>query len=129
MVMLSSGHASAHASADEEAAGRSRRIWPRHRLRTLKKRYVAHKVIYLLGTHDTNPDHPVLEELHGGGTGRRSLRPRSRLRGRDGRARRGDAQSFDLGRALRHAHNGNKMLTSPCGLAALFDLPGCAAER
>ena len=27
------------------------------------------------------------------------------------------------------AHNGNKMLTSPYGLAALFDLPGCAAER
>ena len=27
------------------------------------------------------------------------------------------------------AHSGNKMLTSPCGLAALFDLPGCAAER
>jgi hypothetical protein len=27
------------------------------------------------------------------------------------------------------AHSGNKMLTSPCGLGALFDLPGCAAER
>jgi hypothetical protein len=26
-------------------------------------------------------------------------------------------------------HDGDKMLTSPCGLKALFDLPGCAAER
>jgi hypothetical protein len=26
-------------------------------------------------------------------------------------------------------HDGDKMLTSPCGLEALFDLPGCAAER
>jgi hypothetical protein len=25
-------------------------------------------------------------------------------------------------------HDGDKMLTSPCGLKALFDLPGCAAE-
>lgn len=26
-------------------------------------------------------------------------------------------------------HDGDKMLTWPCGLAALFDLPGCAAMR
>jgi hypothetical protein len=26
-------------------------------------------------------------------------------------------------------HDGDKMLTSSCGLAALFDLPGCTAER
>jgi len=26
-------------------------------------------------------------------------------------------------------HDGDKMLTSPCGLAALFDLPGCTAMR
>jgi len=26
-------------------------------------------------------------------------------------------------------HDGDKMLTSPCGLAALFDLPDCAATR
>jgi hypothetical protein len=26
-------------------------------------------------------------------------------------------------------HDGDKMLISPCGLAALFDLPGCAADR
>jgi hypothetical protein len=26
-------------------------------------------------------------------------------------------------------HDGDKMLTSKCGLAALFDIPGCGAER
>jgi hypothetical protein len=26
-------------------------------------------------------------------------------------------------------HDGDRMLTSACGLAALFDLPGCNAER
>ena len=26
-------------------------------------------------------------------------------------------------------HDGDAILTSPCGLAALFDLPGCDAER
>jgi hypothetical protein len=26
-------------------------------------------------------------------------------------------------------HDGDKILTSPCGLQALFDLPGCAADR
>jgi hypothetical protein len=27
------------------------------------------------------------------------------------------------------AHSGRKMLTSPCGLKALFDAPGCEAAR
>ncbi len=26
-------------------------------------------------------------------------------------------------------HDGDEMLTSKCGLAALFDSPGCGAER
>jgi hypothetical protein len=26
-------------------------------------------------------------------------------------------------------HEGGKMLTSPCGLTALFDIPGCSAAR
>jgi hypothetical protein len=26
-------------------------------------------------------------------------------------------------------HDGDSMLTSPCGLKALFDLPGCEADR
>ena len=27
------------------------------------------------------------------------------------------------------AHQAERMLTSPCGLSALFDLPGCEADR
>jgi hypothetical protein len=95
----------------------------------LEQRYVARRVIYLLGTRDTNPDHPVLDK--------------SCMAEAQGPTRYARGHAYAAMMAAREvgtpnhliwdvpgvAHSGQKMLTSPCGLAALFDLPGCAAEH
>lgn len=95
----------------------------------LEKRYVARNVIYLLGTRDTNPDHPVLDkscmaEAQGAYRYARGHAYAAAMAARD--AGTPNHLTWDVPGV---AHNGNKMLTSPCGLAALFDLPGCAAEH
>ena len=95
----------------------------------LEKRYLARKVIYLLGTRDTNPDHPVLDkscmaEAQGATRYARGHAYAAAMAARD--AGTPNHLTWDVPGV---AHNGNKMLTSPCGLAALFDLPGCAAEH
>jgi pimeloyl-ACP methyl ester carboxylesterase len=93
----------------------------------LKQRYVARQVIYLLGTADTNPDHPALDkscmaEAQGPYRYVRGHSYATTMAKRDGGTpnhRVWDVQGV--------GHDGDKMLTSPCGLAALFDLPGCIA--
>jgi pimeloyl-ACP methyl ester carboxylesterase len=93
----------------------------------LEQRYVARQVIYLLGTADTNPDHPALDkscmaEAQG---------PYRYVRGHSYAAtmakRDGGTPSHKVWDVQGVGHDGDKMLTSPCGLAALFDLSGCAA--
>ncbi|HEY7842940.1 MAG TPA: alpha/beta hydrolase [Bradyrhizobium sp.] len=93
----------------------------------LEQRYVARQVIYLLGTKDTNPDHPALDK--------------SCMAEAEGPYRYARGHSYAAVMAKRDSgspnhrvwdvqgvgHDGDKMLTSPCGLAALFDLPGCVA--
>lgn len=95
----------------------------------LEQRYVARQVIYLLGTKDTNPDHPALDK--------------SCMAEAEGPYRYARGHSYAAVMAKRDngtpnhkvwdvpgvGHDGDKMLTSPCGLAALFDLPGCLAEH
>jgi hypothetical protein len=95
----------------------------------LEQRYVARKVIYLLGTRDTNPDHPALDKSCMG----EAQGPTRYVRGHayaEAMAARGagtpNHQVWDVPGV---GHEGDKMLTSPCGLSALFDLPGCAAEH
>lgn len=93
----------------------------------LERAYVARDVIYLLGTADTDPHHPALDK--------------SCMAEAQGayRLARGEAYVAYLKRRhpdLRQrlwtvpgvGHDGDKMLTSACGLAALFDTPGCAAR-
>ncbi len=95
----------------------------------LEQRYVARQVIYLLGTADTNPDHPALDkscmaEAQGPYRYARGHSYAATMAKRDGGTpnhRVWDVQGV--------GHDGDKMLTSPCGLAALFDLPGCVAGR
>ncbi|HWZ40158.1 MAG TPA: alpha/beta hydrolase [Bradyrhizobium sp.] len=95
----------------------------------LEQRYVARQVIYLLGTWDTNPDHPALDkscmaEAEGPYRYARGHFYAAVMAKRDGGTpnhRVWDVQGV--------GHDGDKMLTSPCGLAALFDLPGCVAEH
>src|SRR5450631_1853114 len=95
----------------------------------LEQAYVARRVIYLLGTLDTNPDHPALDktcmaEAEG---------PYRYLRGHayaaTMQARDGGTPHHSLWDVPGVGHDGDKMLTSPCGLKALFDLPGCEADR
>ena len=91
----------------------------------LEQVYARRQVIYLLGTEDTNPNHPALDkscmaEAQG---------PYRYARGHAYFA----ALQARYGPALRQAlhdvpgigHDGDRMLTSTCGLAALFGLPGC----
>jgi pimeloyl-ACP methyl ester carboxylesterase len=95
----------------------------------LEQRYVARHVIYLLGTRDTNPNHPALDkscmaEAQGPYRYARGHAYAAAMAARD--AGTPNHQLWDVPDV---GHDGDKMLTSPCGLAALFELPGCAAER
>jgi pimeloyl-ACP methyl ester carboxylesterase len=91
----------------------------------LQQAFVSRQVVYLLGMEDTDPNHPALDkscmaEAQG---------PQRYARGHAYFA----ALQARYGSALRQAlhdvpgvgHNGDRMLTSACGLAALFDMPGC----
>ena len=92
----------------------------------LEASYAARDVIYLLGTADTNPDHPLLDKSCAG-------EAQGPFRLARGHAYFSDLQARD-GAVLRHrlwevpgvGHDGGRMLGSACGLAALFDTPGCA---
>jgi pimeloyl-ACP methyl ester carboxylesterase len=96
---------------------------------SLEQRYVARKVIYLLGTRDTNPDHPALDkscmaEAEGPYRYVRGHSYASTMAKRDG-----GAPNHLVWDVEGVGHDGDRMLTSPCGLAALFDLPGCPAQH
>lgn len=95
----------------------------------LEERYVDREVIYLLGTLDTNPKHSALDkscmaEAQG---------PYRYARGHayaDAMAKRDrGTPNHRVWDVAGVGHDGDKMLTSKCGLAALFDIPGCGAER
>ena len=95
----------------------------------LEQRYVARQVIYLLGTSDINPDHPALDkscmaEAQGPYRYARGHAYAAAMAARDG-----GTPNHRLWDVRGVGHDGDKMLTSPCGLAALFQLSGCAAEH
>ena len=93
----------------------------------LEQRYVARQVIYLLGTADTNPDHPALDKT----CMAEAQGPYRYVRGHSYAAtmakRDGGTPNHRVWDVQGVGHDGDKMLTSACGLAALFDLPGCGA--
>lgn len=91
----------------------------------LERQYAARDVVYLLGTADTDPHHPMLDRSCAGNAEgpyryARGLAYFHYLQTRDGAA-------------LKHrvvevagvAHDGRGMFTSACGLAVLFGRPGC----
>ncbi|HET8995999.1 MAG TPA: hypothetical protein VFN42_04965, partial [Acetobacteraceae bacterium] len=95
----------------------------------LERAYLARDVIYLLGTADTNPRQPALDrscmaEAQGPNRLARGLAYVRYLRGHGGSA---FHQHVLLVPGV--GHNARRMLTSACGLAALFDRPGCASGR
>ena len=95
----------------------------------LEKAYVARRVIYLLGTKDTNPNHPALDkrcmaEAEGAYRYVRGHNYAAVMQARDN-----GTPNHSLWDVQGVGHDGDKMLTSPCGLKALFDLPGCDASQ
>jgi pimeloyl-ACP methyl ester carboxylesterase len=91
----------------------------------LEQRYVARRVIYLLGTADTNPNHPALDrscmaEAQGPFRYARGKAYVGAMRARDGGTP--HHVQWDVAGV---GHDGDRMFTSACGLTALFDLPGC----
>ncbi len=95
----------------------------------LEASYVARRVIYLLGTKDTNPDHPALDkscmaEAEGPYRYARGHSYAAVMQARDS-----GTPNHSLWDVQGVGHDGDRMLTSSCGLKALFDLPGCDAGQ
>jgi len=85
-------------------------------------------VVYLLGTADTNPNHPALDKSCAG----EAQGPYRFARGHAFfaylQARHPTGLAQRLWEVPGVGHDGARMLGSACGLAALFDKPGCASE-
>lgn len=91
----------------------------------LEQAYLGRDVTYLLGTADTDPNHPALDktcmaEAQGP---YRLARGEAYVQYLRGRHPDGFRQKLLLVQGV--GHDGDRMLTSACGLAALFDRPGC----
>ena len=86
----------------------------------LEARYVSRRVTYLLGQADTNPNHPALDKTCAAEAEGpyRLARGRAYFAYRQGRHPKGLAQT--LIEVPGVGHDGDAMLTSPGGLAALF---------
>ena len=94
----------------------------------LEAAYAARDVVYLLGTADTNPNHPALDktcmaEAEGPNRYARGL---AYFRYLQWRRPTGLAQR--LMQAPGVGHDAGNMFDSPCGVAALYDLQGCAGD-
>lgn len=95
----------------------------------LEQRYVSRQVTYLLGTRDTNPDHPALDKSCMAEAQGATRYARGHAYAAVMAARNNGAPNHRVVDVPDVGHDGDRMLTSPCGLAALFDRPGCNAER
>ncbi len=95
----------------------------------LERGYVARRVIYLLGTQDTNPNHPALDRSCMGEAQGPFRFARGHAYVAAMQARDGGTPNHSLWDVQGVGHDGDKMLTSPCGLQALFDIAGCPAAR
>jgi hypothetical protein len=95
----------------------------------LEQAYVARRVIYLLGTRDDDPEQRALDEscmAEAEGADRHS---RGHAYVAAMQARNNGTPNHSVWDVPGVGHQGERMLTSPCGLSALFDVPGCAAGR
>ena len=91
----------------------------------LERRYVARDIIYLLGSADNDPNHPVLDtscaaEAQGPHRYARGLSYFAYLQARDGAL-----LKQRLWQAPGAGHQYARVLGSPCGRAALFSEAGC----
>ena len=92
---------------------------------TLEARYISREVVYLLGARDTDPNQRDLDRSCAG----MAEGPNRLARGHAFlamlRARHGALPTQVAHEIPGVAHQGARMLNSACGLAALFDTPGC----
>nr|WP_041756052.1 lipoprotein [Bradyrhizobium sp. ORS 278] len=93
----------------------------------LEQTYVARRVIYLLGTRDTDPNHPALDKSCMAETQGPTRYVRGHSYATIMAARDGGTPNHRLWDVPGVGHSGDKMFTSSCGLKALFDVPGCDA--
>jgi len=95
----------------------------------LEQGYVGREVIYLLGTRDTDPNHSALDKSCMG----RAQGPYRYARGHayvEAMAKRDNGTpKHKVWDVEGVGHNGDKMLTSSCGLAALFEMGMCETSR
>ncbi len=98
----------------------------------LEKRYLSRDVVYLLGTKDTDPDHPELDKSCSGEMEGpyRFFRGKAYFRYLELRhpELNGTAAVQQLWLAPGVDHDGERMLNSECGLAALFDAGTCGTR-
>ena len=94
---------------------------------SLERDYVGRRVIMLLGTADTNPQHPALDRTCMGEAEGPYRYARGHAYFAAMQARDGALPHHSLWDVQGVGHDGDKMLTSSCGLQALFDIPGCPA--
>jgi pimeloyl-ACP methyl ester carboxylesterase len=94
----------------------------------LERRYAQRDVIYLLGTADVDPRHPALDTSCAGEAQGPFRYARGTYYFRMLQAREGANLKHRLLEVDGVAHDGDRMFTSTCGLAALFNRPGCAAH-
>lgn len=91
----------------------------------MEARFAARRVVYLLGTADTDPHHPALNTS----CGAEAEGPHRFARGMAYfiylQARHPGTLAQRVALVPGVGHNGGAMFGSLCGLAALFDRPGC----
>ena len=96
---------------------------------SLEQRYLRRDVVYLLGTNDVDPNHPALDKTCSGEVEGpyRFFRGKAYFRYLEDRhpelAQASASQQLWFVPGVEH--DGDKMLNSACGLAALFDVGAC----
>ncbi|MBV9824291.1 MAG: alpha/beta hydrolase [Alphaproteobacteria bacterium] len=94
----------------------------------LEQRYARLDLVYLVGTRDNDPNHWELgtscgAEAEGADRYSRAVNYYRFMKGRDGAILN---QRFTTAPGM--GHDALAVLGSPCGRAALFDIPGCTAQ-
>jgi pimeloyl-ACP methyl ester carboxylesterase len=94
----------------------------------LETRFITRDVIYLLGTGDTDPNHPALDKTCSAEDegAFRYVRGHNYFRYMMGRHQALTQKLWDVQGV---EHDGDKMFNSPCGLFALFGIGSCPTEK
>jgi pimeloyl-ACP methyl ester carboxylesterase len=98
----------------------------------LEQRYLRRDVIYLLGTNDVDPNHPALDKTCSGEVEGPYRFFRGKAYFRYFEMRHPELAEASASQQLWFVpgveHDGDKMLNSPCGLAALFHAGSCTTR-